>query len=56
LISVIESYLSIRKINQEERQKLGELFNSLDTDNNGTIDASELIHIYKENCGPEQEE
>jgi Ca2+-binding EF-hand superfamily protein len=49
LISVIESYLSLKKVNQQERQELANLFNEIDSDGNGMIDVSEFVEIYKTN-------
>lgn len=43
LITVVESFLSIRKINQEERKKLADIFNRIDKNGDGTIDIQELI-------------
>ena len=34
--------MSIKKISQEERRRLGDIFNSIDTDNSGDIDKNEF--------------
>jgi calcium-dependent protein kinase len=43
LISVIEAYLCLRKVTQEERQKLACAFTSIDRDGDGLIEREELV-------------
>jgi Ca2+-binding EF-hand superfamily protein len=50
LISVIESYISMKKVSQEERERLASIFNEIDKDGNGMIDIAELIEIYKQHA------
>ena len=45
-ISMVESYLVCKKINQEERQHLAEIFESIDEDKSGIIDIEELRKFY----------
>lgn len=40
---MIESYLSLKKITQQERQKLAEIFTSIDSDGSGQIEREELL-------------
>lgn len=40
---MIESYLSLRKVSQDERQRLAAIFTKIDSDGNGMIEISELI-------------
>ena len=38
LVSIIESYLSLRKVTQQERQRLANIFTGIDRDGNGLIE------------------
>lgn len=38
LVSIIESFLIYKKINQEERQRLATIFSEIDEDKSGIID------------------
>lgn len=44
---MIESYLCLKKITQQERQKLAEMFTSIDSDGNGQIECDELLKAFR---------
>jgi hypothetical protein len=50
-ISLIESYLALRRITQEERQRLAEMFTSIDSDGNGVISREELVNTFQQQAG-----
>lgn len=47
LVSIIESYLSLRKVTQQERQRLALIFTGIDKDGNGLIEKEELVQILR---------
>ena len=56
LIAIIESYLSFSEISQQERERLAVVFKRIDTNNDGTIEGSELMTLYSEHFGVENKE
>ena len=50
-ISVIENYLSLSQISQLERDRLGHLFRAIDSNNDGVIEAKELIAVCQSQLG-----
>lgn len=42
-MAVIENYLCLRQISQQERDRLGKLFNQIDRNNDGVIEERELV-------------
>ena len=51
LVTIIETFISLRKTNQEERKKLTDIFQAMDIDNSGTIEVIELFEVYKKHFG-----
>jgi Ca2+-binding EF-hand superfamily protein len=47
LIAIIESYLSLSAIGQQERERLSIIFKKIDTNNDGTIEGKELMSLYR---------
>jgi Ca2+-binding EF-hand superfamily protein len=47
LIAIIENYLSLSEISQQERERLAVVFQRIDTNKDGSIEASELMALYR---------
>lgn len=56
MIAIIENYLSLSEISQQERERLAVVFQRIDTNKDGSIEASELMSLYREHFGEENEE
>lgn len=46
-MSVIESFLSFKKITQQERHELSKIFFEIDNDGSGLIEVQELIEFFR---------
>ncbi len=55
MVAIIETFISLKKINQEERKRLIDLFQTIDTDNSGAIDLDELIQLSRTHLGHHDE-
>jgi Ca2+-binding EF-hand superfamily protein len=47
LVQVIDCYLTLHKVNQDERQKMAKMFNEMDRDCSGHIEKTEFIELFK---------
>ena len=45
-VSVVQSYLSSKKANQQERQQMAEVFNKIDKNKNGLISKGQLKSLF----------
>lgn len=52
---MIENYLTSKQISQNERDRLGQLFKQIDTNNDGVIEERELVEICQEHYGVDTE-
>lgn len=46
-LAVIETYLAVNTVSQEDRRLLAERFREVDKDNNGVLDKQELLQCFR---------